>query len=69
MFLTFIEQVDDIIGVKAELVCVLASILVQRPATRAGGAWLGLGPAGWGRGWPLAADTPLPLHSGEGGGG
>lgn len=64
VYLTFIEQVDDIIGVEAELIGVLASVLVQRPATRAHGAGLGLGPAGRGRG-PLAADTPPPLHSEE----
>lgn len=64
---TFHEDFDDFIHIEAQLIHVLAHVLVQCPAPRAMRPWLGLGSAHtWHRPLPHAA---LPLHAvGTGGG-
>lgn len=53
---TFFDQIDDVVDVEADLVCVLAHVLVQGPA--AGPGWSGLG---FGSREGSLSDAPLPL--------
>lgn len=58
---TFHEDFDDFIHIEAQLIHVLAHVLVQCPAPRAMRPWLGLGSAHtWHRPLPHAT---LPLHA------